>query len=60
MPMAPELVDLRGAKAGAARLYPAGHPLREALTGEPDFIPRTQAEGLLTAYLRMALTYRQP
>ena len=55
---APDVVDLRSVKAGAQRLFPPGHPLREALCREPDVLPRSQAQVRLEVYLRWAWTYR--
>lgn len=48
-------IDVRRIKDAARRLYPAGHPVREALLREPDSLPRGEALGKLEAYLRMAL-----
>ena len=55
---APEVVDLREAKAGAQRLFPAGHPLREALCREPDVLPRSEAQARVGVYLRWAWACR--
>ena len=54
----PDVVDLRPVKAGAQRLFPPGHPLREALSQEPDVLPRSQAQARFVVYLRWAWTYR--
>jgi len=51
-------IDIRMVKETARRLYPPGHPLREAILGEPDSLPGSQALGKLEAYLRMVLAGR--
>ena len=55
---APMTVDLRRLKQATIRLYPSGHPLREAILREPDELPTDQAAGVLEAYLRMAFMLR--
>jgi hypothetical protein len=37
------LVDLRATKERIARLLPAGHPVRELILQEPDFLPEDEA-----------------
>ncbi len=53
-----ELVDLRPVKKRALELLHPGDPVREALTKEPDLLPR--AEGLLklATYARVLLAKR--
>ena len=51
-------VDLRGLKDAARRLFPPGHAVREAMLREPDHLPRSEAEAVLAAYLRLALALR--
>jgi hypothetical protein len=51
-------VDLRALKAGASRL-PTGHPLRDAVLGGPDTLPREAAYPLLAAWLELALALRR-
>ena len=46
-------MDFRRLKAAASRLFPAGHPLREAVMQEPDDVPASLALGKADAYLRL-------
>lgn len=53
-----EIIDLRECKAQANRLLPHGHPVRVALSKEPDFVPRNEGLGKLQAYIRMLYALR--
>lgn len=55
----PGPVNLRDIKAGVQRLFPPGHPLREALLREPDELTREDARSRLVAYVRLACAYRR-
>lgn len=54
-----EVLDLRPCKQRATKLFSPGHPLREALLNEPDFLPRAEGLAKLEAYLRMLLVMRE-
>jgi len=47
-------IDLRELKREVLRLYPAGHPLREALLREQDIIPEAEALGKLLVFLSLS------
>lgn len=49
---------MRPIKQAAARLYPPGHALREAVLREPDTMTEAEAEPVLEVYLRMAFMLR--
>jgi hypothetical protein len=54
----PGFFDFRPCKKFAAKSYPVGNALREAMLSEPDFIPVEEALGKLPAYLRMIFAMR--
>lgn len=51
-------IDLRFCKRASRRLFPPGHPVREALAQEPDSVPCEEGLPKLEAYLRMLLALR--
>ena len=52
------VVDLRSCKVEAALILPPGHPLRELLLREPDFLPLAEGLGKLETYVRLAVILR--
>jgi hypothetical protein len=48
-----EMMDLRAFKLRVERSLPANHPLRVALNGTPDILPRTEARIRLASYLTL-------
>ena len=55
----PDLLDLRDLKAEARRLLPRGHPIREALQGEPDLLPAEEGRAKLASYARILARFRE-
>lgn len=46
-------VDFRRCKEAAGRLLPPGHPVREALLREDDFVPSQAAAVKIETYIRL-------
>ena len=57
--MSQDLLDLRELKAEARRLLRRGHPIREALEGEPDLLPAEEGRAKLAVYIRLFLSLRE-
>ncbi len=58
MAEARDLLDLRPLKRKASLRLEPGDPLREALTGEPDYLPRSEALPKLATYAKLLLASR--
>ena len=52
-------IDLRRAKAEALRILSAGHPVREALVLEPDFLPRPEGLAKIEVFIRVLFALRR-
>ena len=53
------LLDLRPVKRAVERLFPGGHPAREAIHQEPDALPRAEGVTRLGVYVRVLFALRK-
>lgn len=56
----PGLADFRYAKNAAREHLPPGHPVREAMLSEPDFMPQAEKDVKVHTYARMLLALPRP
>lgn len=54
-----ELVDLRPLKRKVSLRLEPGDPVREAILGEPDILPRSKALPLLAVYAKVLMAPRR-